>query len=304
VTDTGRHYDLAIDPDGETSHAKMLRGAGEDHDVLELGCASGSLTRLMAERGNRVVGVELDPQAAARAAGFCASVIVANLDDRSWSDGLATAGFDVVIAGDVIEHVGSAEDVLAALAPLLRPDGRLVASIPNVAHGSVRLALLQGDWTYAELGLLDRTHKRFFTRASIIELFETAGYTVDSVDPVIVAIDSPITGVAWDATRAPADLVASLADEEAAVTLQYVVTARPPRVVPPRDRAASPTSAVSDLQSTQARLLLDADEEIDRLRGELDAITGSRTWAARTLVVAQQHRLKAAVSQLRNKIRA
>jgi hypothetical protein len=54
----------------------------------------------------------------------------------------------------------------------------VVASIPNIAHGSVRLALLGGEFRYRDAGLLDRTHLRFFTRESVHDLFEESGYTI------------------------------------------------------------------------------------------------------------------------------
>jgi SAM-dependent methyltransferase len=91
---------------------------------------------------------------------------------------LEPASFDVVLCGDVLEHLRDPWDALAFLATLLRPGGTAVVSVPNVAHWTGRRALLRGRFPYAAHGLFDRTHLRFFTRASARELVEGAGLRV------------------------------------------------------------------------------------------------------------------------------
>src|SRR5918992_1179237 len=86
--------------------------------------------------------------------------------------------FDVVVYGDVLEHLVDPEAVLLRTARILAPGGYVVASIPNVAHGSVRLSLMAGQFRYTDTGLLDRTHLRFFDEAGVEELFEGAGYAI------------------------------------------------------------------------------------------------------------------------------
>ncbi len=86
--------------------------------------------------------------------------------------------FDVVVAGDVLEHLPRPEDLLSALKPLLAPGGTLLVSLPNVANVTVRAALLAGRFPYADRGILDRTHLRFYTRASARGLLAAAGFQV------------------------------------------------------------------------------------------------------------------------------
>jgi SAM-dependent methyltransferase len=86
--------------------------------------------------------------------------------------------FDVIVAGDVLEHLPRPEELLGELRPLLAPGGTLLVSVPNVANVTVRAALLFGRFPYAERGILDRTHLRFYTRASARALLEGAGYRV------------------------------------------------------------------------------------------------------------------------------
>jgi 2-polyprenyl-3-methyl-5-hydroxy-6-metoxy-1,4-benzoquinol methylase len=162
------------------THAKLLAAVGSDLRVLDVGCSSGYLAAPLSQRGNTIVGVELDPAAAHEAERWCERVIVGDVETTELP--LEAASFDVVLCGDVIEHLRDPGAVLARLRPLLRPGGRLVASTPNVANWALRLSLLAGRWRYTERGLLDRTHVHLFTRATLVETVERAGYRVERVD--------------------------------------------------------------------------------------------------------------------------
>jgi SAM-dependent methyltransferase len=86
--------------------------------------------------------------------------------------------FDVIVAGDVLEHLPRPGDLLSALKPLLKSDGTLLVSLPNVANVTVRAALLAGRFPYADRGILDRTHLRFYTRAGARALLDQAGFRI------------------------------------------------------------------------------------------------------------------------------
>ena len=135
------------------AHAKLLAAVGAGNRVLDVGCSSGYLARPLSERRNTIVGLELDP-----------------------------GSFDVVLCGDVVEHLRDPVAALARLRPLLRPGGRLVVSTPNIANWAVRLSLLGGRWRYTERGILDRTHTHLFTRATLREALERAGYEAVRID--------------------------------------------------------------------------------------------------------------------------
>jgi 2-polyprenyl-3-methyl-5-hydroxy-6-metoxy-1,4-benzoquinol methylase len=162
------------------AHAKLLAAVGTGKRVLEVGCSSGYLARPLRERGNTIVGVELDPQAAREAEQWCERVIVGDVESAALP--LEPASFDVVLCGDVVEHLRDPVTVLARLRPLLRPGGALVLSTPNIANWAMRLSLLAGRWRYTDRGFLDRTHVHFFTRATLVEAVEGAGYRVRRVD--------------------------------------------------------------------------------------------------------------------------
>jgi len=88
----------------------------------------------------------------------------------------------VIVFADVLEHLRQPEEILSRCKQLLLPSGFVIASIPNIAHWSMRWNLLFGRFDYTNLGLLDRTHLRFFTYKSAFDLFEKSGYAVDCFD--------------------------------------------------------------------------------------------------------------------------
>ena len=162
------------------AHAKLLEAVGTGNLVLDVGCSSGYLARPLSERGNTIVGVELDPVAAHAAEEFCELVLVGDVETMEFP--LEPGSFDVVLGGDVIEHLRDPAATLARLRPLLQPGGRVVLSTPNVANWAIRLSLLSGRWRYTDRGILDRSHTHLFTRATLAETLERAGYRVERID--------------------------------------------------------------------------------------------------------------------------
>jgi 2-polyprenyl-3-methyl-5-hydroxy-6-metoxy-1,4-benzoquinol methylase len=165
------------------AHRLLLDAVPPAARTLDVGCASGYLAAELAARGCAVVGVEADPQpaAAARAAGACERVVTGDVEDAACRAELrAIAPFDAVVCGDVLEHLRDPWAALAFLATLLAPGGLAAISVPNIGHWTARRALVGGRFPYAEHGLFDRTHLRFFTRASARELVARAGLTVAS----------------------------------------------------------------------------------------------------------------------------
>ena len=162
------------------AHAKLLAAVGTGRRVLDVGCSSGYLAAPLAERGNTIVGIELDPDAARGAEAYCERVLVGDVETMGLP--LEPATFDVVLCGDVVEHLRDPVAVLARLRPLLKREGRLVLSTPNVANWAIRLSLLAGRWRYTDRGILDRTHTHLFTRSTLREALEQAGYRVERID--------------------------------------------------------------------------------------------------------------------------
>lgn len=166
--------------------------------VLDLGCASGGLLAALADEAGRRVGVEIDPAAAATAAAHADAVHAGSLE----SVDLDGERFDVVVLGDVVEHVADPLAVLRRAATWSTPGGRLIISLPNVAHWSVRLSLLAGRWDYTDRGILDDTHLRFFTWRTGAELVESAGLRILERRPVVSGLGAHLRRRVPDALEA------------------------------------------------------------------------------------------------------
>jgi len=166
------------------SHRLVLDEVPPGARVLDVGCATGYLAAELTRKGCTVDGVEFDPVAAeqARRPGRCREVVVGDLEAPQTREAveamLGATPPGVVVCADVLEHLRDPWSTLAWLHALLPASGRAVISVPNIAHWTARRALLRGRFDYADFGIFDRTHLRFFTRASAAELARRAGFAV------------------------------------------------------------------------------------------------------------------------------
>jgi len=152
--------------------------------VLDVGCGAGRFgASIKARQGAHVTGIELNPRAASIAKTRLDDVVVADLDE--WQVGFPSQSFDCVVCGDVLEHLRRPDVALRRIHQWLTPDGRLIASIPNVRNHTVLSSLIEGNWTYEPSGLLDQTHIRFFTRFEIERLYYRAGFEIDDCQMVL-----------------------------------------------------------------------------------------------------------------------
>lgn len=161
-------------------HEKLLALAGSPNRALDVGCSTGDLARRLVTRGSTVVGIELDEQSAEEARKVCAQVFVGDVEQMELP--FERGEFDVIVCGDVLEHLRDPARFLERLRPLLAAGGRLVLTTPNVANWAMRLGLLAGRWRYTDRGILDRTHLHFFTRRTLVETLEEAGYRILVLD--------------------------------------------------------------------------------------------------------------------------
>ena len=217
-------YEVPVDPDAENNpHSFILDIVGYNKRVLEVGCANGFVTRVLSERGCTVVGIELDAEAAAVAEKWAEKVVVGDLDTGTlWRD-LDGEQFDVVTFGDVLEHLRDPLAALRAAVRHLNPSGYVALSVPNIAHGDVRMALLFGAFPYGDTGLLDRTHIRFFTGSSLEELIREAGLALTETRRVVVPLFGTELGVTHDSVdQSTIDVIR---DDPEAETYQFVVKA-------------------------------------------------------------------------------
>ncbi len=146
--------------------------------VLDVGCGTGQLGRLLKERCHYVTGVELVDEAADEARCWIDRVEIADVEKGF---PFAPNSFDCVIFADVLEHLIDPWRVLSEAVELLSDGGCIVASVPNVQNFHILWRLVRGRWKYRDRGILDRGHLRFFTLETIRDLFTTAGLTLAHV---------------------------------------------------------------------------------------------------------------------------
>ena len=149
--------------------------------VLDVGCAKGLMGEMIKrERGCRVFGAEINRKAARIAMDRLDEVFCVDIEK---SDLPFNGELDAVIFADIIEHLFDPWSVLERARKWLKPDGIVIASIPNTGHYSVILDLLRGRWDYLPFGHLCISHIRFFTRISIEDMFRRSGYSVVEMKP-------------------------------------------------------------------------------------------------------------------------
>ena len=147
--------------------------------VLDLGCGSGQLGKRLIElnKAVEVVGVEIFESAASKASKYYTKVIAGDIEKIH----IPYLGyFDYVVCGDILEHLLDPWIVLQRVHGWLKPGGTLIASIPNVRYWIVlRDLVLRGTWEYADSGIMDITHLRFFTRKTFIEALERRRFSIE-----------------------------------------------------------------------------------------------------------------------------
>jgi 2-polyprenyl-3-methyl-5-hydroxy-6-metoxy-1,4-benzoquinol methylase len=172
------NYNVNIDlSDTNTSWSHMIRLVGSNKRVLDVGCATGHMTKYLASNGCSVVGIEMEKDFAQQAAPYCEQIIVGDIQTKATREQIKGT-FDTIIFGDVLEHLASPEQVLLDIKSHLDKDGIVVISLPNIALWRIRIALLFGKFKYSDRGVLDRTHLRFFTLQSAKELLHQTGYII------------------------------------------------------------------------------------------------------------------------------
>jgi 2-polyprenyl-3-methyl-5-hydroxy-6-metoxy-1,4-benzoquinol methylase len=283
--------------DPGSTHSKIVSLVPPATRVLEFGCATGYMSEVLKERlGCTVVGVEIDPEAARLAEQHCERVLVGDAEKIDYAAELAGEVFDVVLFADVLEHLKEPADVLRRIRPFVSEDGVVIASIPNIAHASVRLALLGGEFRYRDWGLLDDTHLRFFTRASIQDLFEETGYVIshwqrqrlDVGETEITVPDVPDTVREWIASDPEAttyQFVLRAAVSEAASQLR---TMRQELEELRRDRGALAQLAAANQElaelRSELRQLPPLREEVASLRAENEAVRRAHSVQGQRLI--------------------
>lgn len=150
--------------------------------ILDVGCGAGVMADALKKKFDAEVwGIELVESEAQKAREKLDNVFSGAIEDNISK--LPNQYFDSIIFADVLEHLIDPYTILKQLVLNLQDDGEIVASIPNIGYWGVIYSLLVGQFTYTDSGILDKTHLRFFTKTSIIEMFDNAGLTIIEMLP-------------------------------------------------------------------------------------------------------------------------
>ncbi|WP_162942361.1 class I SAM-dependent methyltransferase [Desertimonas flava] len=294
-------YWSAVDEQGDDAHGRALRFVEHNKFVLELGPAAGHVTRALVDRGCQVVGIEVDPAAAA-ALDDVAECVVGDLDDPATISKVAgERRFDVVLAGDVLEHLRDPLGTLRACREVLAPGGYIVVSVPNIAHADVTLSLLKGQFTYRNWGLLDATHIHFFTRTSLEKMIDDAGFVMVDLERVTYPVFA--TELALDRSEVSDEVVEAVLQNRDAETYQFVCRAVPHdgnvevarlarRVLAAEERARRYHSDCLRAQAEIESIRHETSAEIESIRHEsseqLPALIGENAMLRQQLAAAEE----------------
>ena len=161
--------------------AFVLDSVHADSKVLDVGCGGGGISQLLlSEKKCEVWGVEPNKNASKVAESRRLKVFNGTLEEFV-SDKANCHKFQYVLLTDVLEHLYDPLDALEKMSTTLIPSGKLILTVPNVAHWKIRLSLLFGRFDYTKSGLMDYTHIRWFTKKSLKQVLKEAGYNVESI---------------------------------------------------------------------------------------------------------------------------
>ena len=217
-------YNFSIDSiNTNSTHGKILSQIKEGSTVLECGCATGYMTRFMKEKmGCSVSIVEIDEEAyniAMESAedGFCG-----NLDEHYWADHFKNDKFDYIIFADVLEHLRNPVRTLSFAKKLLKNDGKVIFSIPNICHNDIMIRMYYDNFTYTDIGLLDNTHIHFWGGNNLPGFCDKAGFDIEVIDLLLAKTGKTEQG--FPLNQIDDELLALLKKRKLGEVYQYIVT--------------------------------------------------------------------------------
>lgn len=216
-------YNYRINLDANNSHTTIIKKIKPQSRVLEFGPATGYMTEYMEKELNcSVTAIEIDSDAAKIASKYTDKMIVCDVESYEWRQQLKGELFDYILFADVLEHLKNPWEVLSIVKGYLKQEGQILISIPNIAHNSVLIELLNGKFEYRKLGLLDNTHLRFFTKSSLIDMINISGLHLANLEKVIIAPE--VTELNTTYQSLPESVAEYLRKREDGNVYQYVLT--------------------------------------------------------------------------------
>lgn len=180
-------YQQLVEKHGFSPAQKIIISLVGRGKVLEIGSSSGYLTKEFIKKGCRVDVVEINKEDAKEVGKLATFIFVGSIEDENIQK-IIREDYDFIICADVLEHLVDLEKVLGFFKRKLKKNGQILISIPNIAFWAMRFSLLKGRFEYEDFGLLDRTHLRFYTYNSFLELLKRTGYKIIRIHPAEATI--------------------------------------------------------------------------------------------------------------------
>lgn len=188
----------------ENSLTKVNAFLRDGCEILEFGPAAGYFTRfLKQERSATVDAIEIDPKCALQAAVYARQCVTADLERDDWGQELGRKTYDYAIFADVLEHLRDPLKVLRRAAEFVKPGGKVIISVPNLGHWQIVASLINNDFSYNKVGIMDNTHTHFFTEPTLRALIKEAGLELSNVTQVTMPCLPLGCGTKWNKCRVP-----------------------------------------------------------------------------------------------------
>jgi O-antigen biosynthesis protein len=249
--------------ENNSSHSKILKKIIPKKTILEIGPADGYMTQYLNQKLKCIVDCfEIDEKYKQNLENYSRKVFIGDIENSDLNILLKDEKYDYIIFADVLEHLYNPWELLNNIKKFLNKNGKVIASIPNIGNGSVILSLLSGYFPYSGKGLLDKTHIRFFTRYSLVDLFENSGFHIIEIDTTILPFDkTEISGYSYPlhTVEAIKNLMKSNQDFQ---TYQFIVEAE-----------------ISQKSNHSQQGIIDSKQDINelmKLKIELENIKGSK----------------------------
>lgn len=152
--------------------------SGRGHKILDIGCGSGAVARLLTANGNVVDGITISQSELDEANKVLRNGYIYNLENGLPAD-IADNEYDYIICSHVLEHIAFPEKLLKDIKRTLKPDGCLIIALPNVFYYKYRWQLLKGDFKSEETGIWDYTHLRWYSFNTAKTMLQKAGFEIE-----------------------------------------------------------------------------------------------------------------------------
>ena len=220
---TDDRYVREVDSNKNDSTSWIVNTTTSGATVLDVGCGPGTIGKfLIAEKSCSVDGIELSDDFCNRARGHYRNVWQGDLEKIDLASTVEGNCYDFIVCADVLEHLRDPKVILKQLASCLKPDGRILISIPNVSYAGLLAELLYGRFDYRPNGLLDDTHVRFFTRATLVELLTDSGIKINELQGIVMKLEDSEFGIDRMHVLGPS-LFNMILQRPDALTYQFVI---------------------------------------------------------------------------------